>query len=95
MVRPKTPLLIVDVTRDPSATAPTNSVIQARRPACHILSVRAATDVAYELATSLAPFDAEEKTKAIVVIAKIQLYFSRAGAIFLKDEIAEDAVLWC
>lgn len=51
--------------------------------------------MAYELATSLAPFDAEEKTKAIVVIAKIQLYFSRAGAIFLKDEIAEDAVLWC
>lgn len=80
MVRPKTPLLIVDVTRDPMATAPTNSVTQARRPACHIFSVRAATEVAYELATSLAPLDAEEKTKAIVVRASIQVYLWSAGA---------------
>jgi hypothetical protein len=72
--------LIVEVTLEPSATAPRNSVKHARIPACHIFSVRAATDVAYELATSLAPLEADEKTKAIVVRARIQLYFWRAGA---------------
>lgn len=44
--RPKIPLLMVDVTLEPMATAPTNSVIHARIPACHIFNVRAATDVA-------------------------------------------------
>lgn len=81
LLRPKTPLLIVDVTREPKATAPTNSVMDARIPACHIFKVRAATDVAYELATSLAPLEAEEAMKAMVVIAKIQLYLLKAGAI--------------
>ncbi len=89
LVRPKTPLLMVDVTRDPIATAPTNSVMEARIPACHIFSVRAATDVAYELATSLAPLDAEEKTKAIVVMARIQLYFCKAGAMMMMDPYCE------
>jgi hypothetical protein len=46
LVNPKMPLLIVDVTRDPRATAPMNSVKHARIPACHILKVCAATDVA-------------------------------------------------
>jgi hypothetical protein len=72
---PNTPDLIVEVTLDPSATAPRNSVKQARIPACHIFKVRAATEVAYELATSLAPLEAEEKTKAMEVSARIQLYF--------------------
>jgi hypothetical protein len=78
--KPNTPDLIVEVTLEPSATAPRNSVKHARIPACHIFRVRAATDVAYELATSLAPLEADEKTKAIVVKARIQLYFWRAGA---------------
>jgi hypothetical protein len=72
---PKTPDLMVEVTFAPKATAPRNSVKHARIPACHIFKVLAATDVAYELATSLAPLDADEKTKAIVVRARIQLYF--------------------
>ena len=83
--RSKIPLLIVPVTREPSATAPRNSVPEARTPACHILRVRAATDVAYELATSLAPFEADDKTKAMVVIARIQSYFFKAGAIFGEE----------
>jgi hypothetical protein len=82
----KIPLLIVPVTREPRATAPRNSVKQARIPAWYILSVRAATDVAYEFATSLAPLEAEDATKAMVVMARIQLYFLSAGA------MAEDGV---
>ncbi len=39
-------LLIVPVTRDPRATAPTNSVIMAKTPTCGIVRVRAATEVA-------------------------------------------------
>jgi len=78
---PKTPDLMVDVTFEPNATAPMNSVKHARIPACHIFNVLAATDVAYELATSLAPLDAAEKIKAIEVSARIQLYFWSAGAI--------------
>lgn len=77
----KMPLLMVPVTREPRATAPRNSVPEARIPACHIFRVRAATEVAYELATSLAPLEADERTKAMVVMARIQLYFFKAGAI--------------
>jgi hypothetical protein len=86
--RAKIPLLIVPVTRDPRATAPKNSVKQARIPACHIFNVLAATDVAYELATSLAPFEADEATKAMVVIARIQSYFFKAGAIVEQGQRA-------
>jgi hypothetical protein len=93
LVRPKTPLFMVDVTREPSATAPRNSVKQARIPACHIFSVRAATEVAYELATSLAPFEADEATKAMVVIARIQLYFNKAGAM-VEGSLVEKVVVW-
>src|SRR4051794_1499438 len=75
----KIPLLIVPVTREPSATAPKNSVPEARTPACHIFRVRAATDVAYEFATSLAPLEADERTKAMVVMARIQSYFFKAA----------------
>lgn len=49
------PFLMVLVTREPSATAPTNSVQKAKTPTMGMLSVCAATEVAYELATSLAP----------------------------------------
>jgi hypothetical protein len=56
-------------------------VIEARIPACHIFRVRAATDVAYELATSLAPFEADEAMKAMVVMAKIQLYFCKTAIV--------------
>jgi hypothetical protein len=83
------PLLIVDVTRDPRATAPMNSVKHARIPACHIFKVCAATDVAYELAISFAPFEADEKMKAAVVIARIQLYFLKRWD---HDVLASQAV---
>jgi hypothetical protein len=65
------PFLIVSVTRDPRATAPTNSVIVARKPTWNIVKVLAATDVAYEFATSFAPLPKAEKKKKIVVKARI------------------------
>ena len=70
------PLLMVEVTRAPKATAPTNSVHAASIPAWGIVSVRAATEVAYEFATSFAPLPKALKTKAMVVKARIQSYLA-------------------
>ena len=77
------PFLMVEVTRAPSATAPMNSVITASGPTCTMVKVRAATEVAYALATSLAPFPKAEKTKAMVVIARIQSYLAVTGCAIL------------
>ena len=63
---------MVSVTRAPSATAPTNSVIVARKPTWVMLKVLVAPEVAYELATSLAPLPKADRKNAIVVIARIQ-----------------------
>ena len=73
------PLLIVLVTREPRATAPINSVQAARKPTCTMVRVRAATEVAYELATSLAPLPNAEQQKKMVIRAKIQSYLCRVG----------------
>ena len=73
---PIMPFLIVSVTRAPMATAPMNSVAAASIPACHMVNVLAATDVAYALATSLAPLPKALKTKAMVVRARIQSYLA-------------------
>jgi NO-binding membrane sensor protein with MHYT domain len=51
-----------------------------------MLSVRAATEVAYELATSLAPLPKALKTKAIEVKARIQSYLAVAtGAMVIME----------
>lgn len=49
------PLLMVSATLAPTKSAPRNSQIAAARTACFILKDREDTDVAKELATSLAP----------------------------------------
>lgn len=46
-----------------------------------MVSVLAATDVAYELATSLAPLPKALKTKAIEVMARIQSYLAVTAGI--------------
>ena len=49
---------IVSVTRDPTSMAPANSITEAMHMACLRVSEREATEVANELATSLAPIQA-------------------------------------
>jgi hypothetical protein len=46
---------IVSVTREPTSMAPANSMTEAMHMACLRVSEREATEVAKELATSLAP----------------------------------------
>lgn len=46
---------IVSVTREPTSIAPANSITEAMHMACLRVSEREATEVAKELATSLAP----------------------------------------
>ena len=48
---------MVSVTREPTSMAPANSMTEAMHMACLRVSEREATDVAHELATSLAPAD--------------------------------------
>jgi hypothetical protein len=50
-----------------------------------MVSVRAATEVAYEFATSFAPLPKALKTKAIVVKAKIQSYLAVMGGAMTAD----------
>ena len=64
----------VDGLTSPRATAPKNSVQMDKKPTCNIVKVLAATEVAYALATSLAPFPKDEARYAMNVMAKIQSY---------------------
>lgn len=50
-----TPFLIVLAVRPPTETAPANSMMEAASAACFMVRDLDATDVANELATSLAP----------------------------------------
>lgn len=63
------PFLIVSATRAPTSTAPKNSQTAAARHACFIVSERDETDVAKELATSLAPMLKASRAVKIVPIA--------------------------
>lgn len=80
--------LMVLVTRAASLTAPTNSVMTERMPAWGIVSVRAATDDAHELAILLAPLPNELRTKAIVIMPRIQSYLVvAAGAMTTVEAV--------
>lgn len=63
------PDLIVSAVRAPTATAPVNSMIEAARAACFIVNDLDATDVANELATSLAPMLYASRSAKMVPIA--------------------------
>ena len=80
------PFLMVEVTRLPKATAPTNSVHMDNRPTWSIVRVRAATEEAYELATSLAPLPNELQQKAMEMIARIQPYLLSCAILSSKQE---------
>lgn len=71
-----------------------------------MVKVRAATDVAYELATSLAPLPNAENTKAMVVIARIQSYLAvtagtaramscNAGMLLYDDDVVVVVICEC
>ena len=71
---------MIPVTRLPRATAPTNLVIMDRMPTYGIVSVRAATEVAYELAKLLAPLPKLLMQKKIRMMATIQSYLATFAA---------------
>lgn len=79
------PFLMVPVTRLPRATAPTNSVIIDKKPTWGIVKVRAATEVAYELAMSLAPLPKLLTQKKMEMRAIIQSYLATLGAGILRQ----------
>ena len=59
---------IVSATRDPTRTAPANSITVAMSMACFIVKDREETEVAKELATSFAPmFHASKKAKSMPI----------------------------
>jgi hypothetical protein len=61
-------LRMVSATRDPTRTAPANSITVAISIACFIVKDREETDVAKELATSFAPmFQASRKAKSMPI----------------------------
>merc|ERR1712093_896033 len=64
------PFLIVSAVRAPTATAPANSMTAAASVACFIVSDLDATDVANELATSLAPMLNASRAAKMVPMAK-------------------------
>lgn len=63
------PFLIVSATRAPTSTAPRNSQRAAARQACLIVRDRDETEVAKELATSLAPMLNASRAEKIVPMA--------------------------
>ena len=61
-------LRMVSATRDPTRTAPANSITVAISIACFMVREREETDVAKELATSFAPmFQASRKAKSMLI----------------------------
>lgn len=85
--------LMVLVTRAPRPTAPTNSVMMERIPAWGMLSVLAATEEAYELATSLAPLPKALQMKAMEMMARSQLYLAVAGGAILPWMLSSSLLL--
>jgi len=73
------PLRIVSATEEPARTAPLNSKTTASTHACLMVSALEPTEVAYALATSLAPMSKAVKQAAIRPKTSIQVYL-RAGS---------------
>eukprot|EP00967_Tisochrysis_lutea_P158573 scaffold324562_cov55-Tisochrysis_lutea.AAC.1 len=71
------PLRIVSATFDPASTAPANSKMTASAHACLIVRALEPTEVAYALATSLAPMPKAANRAAMAPKTTIHAYLVR------------------
>jgi hypothetical protein len=73
------PLRMVSATLEPARTAPANSKMTARPHACLMVSALEPTEVAYALATSLAPMPKAAQMAAIAPKTTIHEYLRGDG----------------